>query len=379
MRPLSAYIHWPFCKAKCPYCDFNSHVAETIDHGTWSQAYSAEIGYFAQDIGTEPLTSVFFGGGTPSLMAASTVASVLERLESRFGFSEGIEITLEANPTSVEMARLADLRAAGVNRISLGIQALNDADLKALGREHSADEGLKALEAADTLFDRVSFDLIYARPDQSLADWEGELTRALGFGTGHLSVYQLTIEPGTQFHKERRKAAPEDLAADLFELTQEVSADAGLPAYEISNHAKPGEACRHNLVYWTGGRWFGIGPGAHSRLFDGETWFHQHQFRDPAKWLKEVTEKGHGSQKRTGLSAGERVEEVFMMGLRLTEGLTAEQFEQATDLDLFETLEALDVGALFEGGFLLADQKGVRCSSFGLERLDAVLARLLGR
>ena len=264
------YVHWPFCKAKSPYSEFNSHVRDRVDHGRWAAALVRELDHMADLAGPRTLSSIFFGGGTPSLMTPATVAAVIERAAGRWRFAPDLEITLEANPTSVEAGKLRGFRAAGVNRVSHGVQALNDADLRALGREHSAAEALAAVEAAAKLFPRWSFDLIYARPGQTPAAWEAELRRALAHVGGHLSAYQLTIEPGTRFHAEHaagRLAVPdEDTQAELYELTQTVLTEAGLPAYEISNHARPGEASRHNLVYWRYGDYAGIGPGAHGRL-----------------------------------------------------------------------------------------------------------------
>ncbi|HNJ48579.1 MAG TPA: radical SAM family heme chaperone HemW, partial [Novosphingobium sp.] len=248
------YIHWPFCLAKCPYCDFNSHVRDRVDHALWQDALLADLRHEAVLAGGEPLESVFFGGGTPSLMPPALVASLLEEAERLWGFARGIEITLEGNPSSVEAANYAELAAAGINRTSLGLQALDDGTLRFLGRLHGAREGLKALEVAQRHFERVSFDLIYARPGQGAAQWREELTSALGFGTGHLSLYQLTIEPGTRFATQVRQGQftplDDDAAADLFALTQELTRAAGLPRYEVSNHARPGEESRHNLTYW---------------------------------------------------------------------------------------------------------------------------------
>ena len=259
------YVHWPFCRAKCPYCDFNSHVSGAVDHARWARALVAEIERYADELGPRVLRSIFFGGGTPSLMAPQTVAALIERASECFEPAPDLEITLEANPTSSEADRFRAMRAAGVNRVSLGVQALDDAALRLLGREHTAAEALAAVDLAARLFERFSFDLIYARPGQTCAAWEAELDRALRHADGHLSVYQLTIEPGTRFELLQRTGAlvmpVEDVQADLYELTHASLAGAGLPAYEISNHARPGEACRHNLLYWRSGEWLGIGPG----------------------------------------------------------------------------------------------------------------------
>src|SRR3954454_2502546 len=264
---LALYVHWPFCVSKCPYCDFNSHVRDAVDQAAWRDALLTDMAYEADAGPPGPLGSIFFGGGTPSLMAPATVAALIEAAERHWGFAPGIEITLEANPSSVEAARFADLAAAGVNRVSLGLQSLDDGALRFLGRAHDVEEGLAALATAQRHFDRVSFDLIYALPGQTAQAWQAELARALGFGTGHLSLYQLTIEPGTRFAAlaakgELLQADPDESAA-LYELTREMTEAAGLPAYEISNHARPGEESRHNLAYWRYRSYVGIGPGAH--------------------------------------------------------------------------------------------------------------------
>ena len=285
------YLHWPFCAAKCPYCDFNSHVAASIDQDRWAAAYLAEIGRLADETPGRVLNSIYFGGGTPSLMRADVVAAILNRAADRWTLANDVEITLEANPGSVEADRFAGYAAAGVNRVSLGVQALNDDDLRRLGRIHSADEALRALDVARATFGRVSFDLIYARQDQTLPDWQAELARALAMGPDHLSLYQLTIEPGTAFYARHqagglRGLPDEDLGADLYALTQEMTAAAGLPAYEVSNHAGPGGESRHNLIYWRAGDWGGLGPGAHGRLtLGGSRWATEAPLA-PGAWLR---------------------------------------------------------------------------------------------
>ena len=293
-RPLALYVHWPFCVSKCPYCDFNSHVRESVDQAAWAKALLADLAHEAAMLLGRQLTSIFFGGGTPSLMPPATVAAILNAAERHWGFAEGIEITLEANPSSVEAARFADLAAAGVNRASLGVQALDDEALRFLGRAHGVDEALRALQTAQEQFGRVSFDLIYARPGQPLGDWEAELTRAIGYGTEHLSLYQLTIEPGTRFATEAaagRLTIPDgDAAADLFETTRGIAAAAGLPAYETSNHAAAGAESRHNLTYWRYGDYAGIGPGAHGRREGVAT----ARRKKPENWMAAVDRNGHG-------------------------------------------------------------------------------------
>jgi putative oxygen-independent coproporphyrinogen III oxidase len=319
--PLALYVHWPFCVSKCPYCDFNSHVRETVDQTAWRDALIADLAHEARVLPGRRLASIFFGGGTPSLMPPATVAAVLDAAERTWGFAEDIEITLEANPSSVEAARFADLAAAGVNRVSLGLQALDDEALVFLGRAHDVAEGLAALDVAQAKFPRVSFDLIYARPDQRLAAWEAELARALAFGTEHLSLYQLTIEPGTRFATDAAKgllAVPDgDSAADLFEATRAITAAAGLPAYETSNHARPEAESRHNLIYWRYGDYAGIGPGAHGRRHALATARH----KKPENWLAAIARNGHGLQIEDPLTPHERATEALLMGLRLTEGV----------------------------------------------------------
>ncbi len=315
------YIHWPFCLAKCPYCDFNSHVRAGIDVDLWSGSLLADMRQEAQSGPLEPLTSIFFGGGTPSLMPPTLVASLLDEARRLWGFAQGIEITLEANPSSVEAANFADLASAGINRVSLGLQSLEDEALRFLGRLHDAREGLAALEVAQRHFARVSFDLIYALPGQTPQAWRQQLSRALAMGTGHLSLYQLTIEPGTRFETMVRQGQfeplNEDAAADLFALTREMTRAAGLSAYEISNHARPGEESRHNLTYWRYQDYHGIGPGAHGRRFGQATTRH----RKPENWLAAVAEQGHGIQDERPLLPSEQASEAMLMGLRLAEGI----------------------------------------------------------
>lgn len=315
------YIHWPFCLAKCPYCDFNSHVRERVDHARWQDTLLADMRHEHELAGGEPLDSIFFGGGTPSLMPPALVARLLQEAEALWGFAPAIEITLEGNPSSVEAANYAALADVGVNRVSLGLQALDDATLRFLGRLHDASEGLKALEVAQRHFKRVSFDLIYARPGQTVEGWRAELDRALAYGTGHLSLYQLTIEPGTRFETMVRKGdfdpLDEDACADMFALTRETTAAAGLPAYEISNHARPGEESRHNLTYWRYQDYCGIGPGAHGRRGGLATVRH----RKPENWLASLSRTGHGIAEERPLGIPEQASEAMLMGLRLREGV----------------------------------------------------------
>ncbi|MBA3669961.1 MAG: coproporphyrinogen III oxidase [Sphingomonas sp.] len=320
---FALYIHWPFCVSKCPYCDFNSHVRDSIDQDQWRDALLADLAHEAALLPGRSLTSIFFGGGTPSLMDPATVAALIGAARAHWTTADDIEITLEANPNSVEAARFADLAAAGVNRLSLGLQSFHDRDLSFLGRAHSASEGLAALAIAQRHFDRVSFDLIYALPGDDEAKWSADLDRALGLGTSHLSLYQLTIEPGTRFASDvaSRRFTPldEDGSAVLFELTQERSAAAGLPAYEVSNHAAPGAQSRHNLTYWRYGDYSGVGPGAHGRRSGMRTMRH----RKPENFLSGLERNGHGLVEEAALSAVEAADEALVMGLRLAEGVDA--------------------------------------------------------
>jgi putative oxygen-independent coproporphyrinogen III oxidase len=374
------YVHWPFCRAKCPYCDFNSHVAPEVEDHEWARALAQAIDRYAEEVGPRRLDTIFFGGGTPSLMAPATVAAVIDRATARFAPAPDLEITLEANPTSTEATRLRDIRAAGVNRVSLGVQALDDAALRFLGREHTAAEALAAIDLTARLFARFSFDLIYARPSQTPAAWEAELERALCHAGGHLSVYQLTIEPGTRFHLLARTGAlqmPDDEAqADLYECTQEVLA-AGLPAYEISNHARPGEACRHNLIYWRSGEWLGIGPGAHGRFEHGGLRIATEAWRLPKVWLERAQRTGTGERTRTVLTRSERVEELLVMGLRLREGIDIARLETVGGGSLEHLLDLRAVERLIEEGWLTRDDGRIAATAAGRQRLEGILPMLL--
>lgn len=371
------YIHWPFCLAKCPYCDFNSHVRETVDHAAWEAALLADLRHEAETASGEPLDSIFFGGGTPSLMPPALVGRLLAEAERLWGFAAGIEITLEGNPSSVEAANYAALAAAGVNRASLGIQALDDQTLRFLGRLHDTEEGLRALETAQQVFSRVSFDLIYARPGQAVAAWEAELRRAIGFGTTHLSLYQLTIEPGTRFETMVRKGnftpLDDDTCADLFNLTRAVTAAAGLPAYEISNHARPGEESRHNLTYWRYQDYVGIGPGAHGRRGGEATVRH----KKPENWLGAVAANGHGIAESRALGLPEQTAEAMLMGLRLREGI---DLAAAAARFGFRPAELIDPGKLTlyrAQGLVWQDDTRIGVTEAGMPLLDALLGELL--
>lgn len=367
------YVHWPFCQAKCPYCDFNSHVVSSVDQGRWRSALVSEIRRVALETEGRTLHSIFFGGGTPSLMEPQTVASVIDAARWAWPFSNDIEITMEANPTSVEASRFQGYASAGVNRVSIGVQSLRDPDLKSLGRLHSADEAKKALGVARSVFDRVSFDLIYARQNQSLSDWKDELSEAIALGPDHLSLYQLTIEEGTAFGDrfERGKLGglpDEDLAADMFELTQELTERAGLFAYEISNHAKPGQESRHNLIYWRSGDWVAIGPGAHGRYSGPNGRLATVGLRTPAAWLGAVDRHGNGEESREIITETEAFEERIMMGLRLREGVP----EHAVP-DIFDD----KIKALTESGLLESSAGSLRATPMGRPVLNFILRELL--
>ena len=373
--PIALYIHWPFCVSKCPYCDFNSHVRESVDQAAWRAALLADMAHEAALTPGRPLASIFFGGGTPSLMPPETVAALIEAAERHWGFAPGIEITLEANPSSVEAARFADLAAAGVNRVSLGLQALDDSALSFLGRAHSLSEGLAALDVAQAVFGRVSFDLIYARPGQSPEDWEAELRRALGFGTEHLSLYQLTIEAGTRFAALAAKGElPQmdpDRAADLFELTRAVTAAAGLPAYEVTNHARAGAESRHNLIYWRYDDYLGIGPGAHGRRLGHATF----RRRKPENFLNAVARNGHGIESEDALAPETRASEALLMGLRLDEGVNLDAIASATGVT--DLVDETAIAQLSDHGLIRQEAARLAVTPAGMLVLDRILAEIV--
>jgi putative oxygen-independent coproporphyrinogen III oxidase len=371
------YIHWPFCLAKCPYCDFNSHVRERVDADAWREALLADMRHEAMLAGGKPLESIFFGGGTPSLMPPALVGTLLDEAERRWGFAPDIEITLEANPSSVEASKFADLAIAGVNRVSLGLQALDDATLRFLGRLHDAQEGLAALATAQSVFERASFDLIYARPRQTPEQWEGELRQALGFGTGHLSLYQLTVEPGTRFATDVRQRAftplGDDPAADLFALTRELTEAAGLPAYEVSNHARSGEESRHNLAYWRYRDYAGIGPGAHGRRAGLATLRH----KKPENWLEAVAVRGHGLKEERSLGPSEQASEALLMGLRLAEGIGLAALSDRSGIPPEALIDTAKLD-LYEGlGLAWREGDRIGVTPRGMPLLDALLGELV--
>lgn len=371
---LALYVHWPFCVTKCPYCDFNSHVRASVDDAAWRAGLLADLAYEAARLPGRRLASIFFGGGTPSLMPPATVAAIIEAACAHWPPEADIEITLEANPSSVEAARFAGFAAAGVNRLSLGLQALDDADLKALGRPHDLAQGLAALDVAQRHFGRVSFDLIYDRPGMTVESWQAELGRALGFGTDHLSLYQLTIEAGTRFaalHAKGQLVLPDaDTSADLFELTRALTAAAGIPAYEVSNHARPGSESRHNITYWTYGDYAGIGPGAHGRRAGVAT----ERLKKPESWLAAV--QAGGGRSETLLTPQERATEALVMGLRLGSGIDAAAFRDRTGLALGDVLRADRVARLVGQGLLEHDASGLRLTLAGQPFVDAVLKEI---
>lgn len=371
------YVHWPFCEAKCPYCDFNSHVVRHIEHADWARAFISELERVAAEIPRRVLNTIYFGGGTPSLMMPETVAEVISAAGRLWTPANDIEITLEANPGSVEAGRFSGYREAGVNRVSMGVQALNDTDLRRLGRIHTADEARAAFDVARQIFDRVSFDLIYARQDQSLEDWESELNRALEMAADHLSLYQLTVEDGTAFGDRYRRGTlrglpDDDLAADMYDLTQEICSAHGLPRYEVSNHARPGSESRHNLIYWHYGDYIGIGPGAHGRLTLDGVKYATESAKNPRAWLAAVAE-GSGELPRTRLTGLEQAEEYLMMGLRVKNGIDPDRFEALSgrvfDLEVRQNLAGLGMIEDFGSKISVTDQ--------GIKVLNAVISDFL--
>lgn len=371
------YVHWPFCASKCPYCDFNSHVASTIDQSAWLRAYLSELRRVGAETQGRVLDSIYFGGGTPSLMAPETVAAIIDEAKQHWTFANDIEITLEANPSSIEAQNFSGYRDGGVNRVSMGIQALNDDDLRKLGRLHSVDEAKQALTLAKTLFSRVNFDLIYARQDQSIEAWEAELREALSFGPSHLSMYQLTIEPGTAFGARHAAGKLPGLPLDeqsteMYFLTQRITRDAGIPAYEVSNHARPGDESRHNLIYWRSGDWLGIGPGAHGRITLNGTRYATETALSPDEWLKAVS-LGSGERLRDVIPADEWATEFLLMGLRTAEGIDLDRLnkihQNPININKFNDLIELDLIDL--------DKNILRATENGRPVLNGILRELL--
>jgi oxygen-independent coproporphyrinogen-3 oxidase len=378
---LALYIHWPFCLAKCPYCDFNSHVRETIPQARFAAALRRELAWEAARLGPRTLTSIFFGGGTPSLMAPDTVAALIQDATTLFPPAPDLEITLEANPTSVERDKLAAFRQAGINRLSLGVQALDDTALTALGRHHDTNAALAALEHARATFPRLSFDLIYARPNQTLPAWRAELRRALALAADHLSLYQLTIEPGTAFEAEHRRGdlilPDEDLATALYDATAEEAASFGLHAYEISNYARQGAESRHNLAYWRYADYAGIGPGAHGRVMIGPNLLATRRHRAPEPWADRVERQGHGSTAEEIVAPQDRAREALLMGLRLTEGIDLDYFTTRTGMPLEDAVNSDILQACIEAQYLTHAPDRLSATAEGRRRLDALLPRLV--
>jgi oxygen-independent coproporphyrinogen-3 oxidase len=379
--PLGVYVHWPFCKSKCPYCDFNSHVREGVEQARWRGALLRELEHAAREAPERRVETMFFGGGTPSLMEPETVVALIARTKELWDSAPEIEITLEANPTSVEASRFAALAEAGVNRVSLGVQALDASSLKFLGREHSTGEALDALATARRHFARHSFDLIYARPGQTPEAWAEELERALALAGEHLSLYQLTIERGTRFFTDHARGTfvlpDEDASAAMFEHTQARLQQADMPAYEISNHARPGAACRHNLIYWRYQDYVGIGPGAHGRFAVGNAKRATRRSSGPEAWLESVERTGHGTAETSTVEGRDMLEEALMMGLRLADGIDRATFASVTGVDPVEAIDAARLDPLVRAGFLEIDPTHLRATPEGRQRLNALLERLV--
>lgn len=382
-RPLAIYMHWPFCKAKCPYCDFNSHVRESVDAARWQDAMLRELDTMAAKIGTNWLvSSIFFGGGTPSLMLAETVAALIERTRHHWPHHANCEITLEANPTSSEAEKFKAFRNAGVNRVSLGVQSLRPEALKFLGREHSAKEAVQAVELAASIFPRYSLDLIYARPNQDPADWKQELKQALTLIRGHISLYQLTMEQGTAFYPRYKRGEiilpPEDDAVTLYEITRELCARHELYDYEVSNYARTGEESRHNLAYWQGDAYIGIGAGAHGRLLTTEhEWVATSTLKSPEKWLDSVEKNGHGLEQEETISKAERAEELILTGLRLKTGITKAAFTQACGFALEDVVNPQQLELLARQELLIHNELNLKLTPLGRLLLNSIADALL--
>lgn len=381
--PAAIYVHWPFCLKKCPYCDFNSHVRDEVSHSDWTNALVAEIDHLSSLYPNLNAKSIFFGGGTPSLMEPETVAAVIETVKTRWAPNRDIEVTLEANPSSVEARRFRAYQEAGINRLSVGIQSLDDKVLKFLGRLHSAEEALKALKVAQDNFSRVSFDLIYARPEQSVMAWKKELREALSYGTSHMSLYQLTIEEGTafyhQFHRGKFKLPDEQLSTALFNETQEIMTDAGLPAYEISNHARPGEESQHNLAYWQGDYYVGIGPGAHGRLpgrTQGSADAHS-QIKRPEDWLSATVSRGTGLENLDHVISEDRATEAIMTGLRLKDGIDVNRWEALFGHRLMDLVNMNAYEGLVASGHIGQEKNRLVLTNRGWPLLNFILGKLL--
>lgn len=377
------YVHWPFCAKKCPYCDYNSHVRDaTMDHDAWAQAYISELAYLGNQIDQrEEVTSVFFGGGTPSLMAPETVERVLIGISKYFDLSPEIEVTLEANPTSSEAQKFQAFKSAGVNRLSIGVQALNDKDLKFLGREHNVAEAIETIETASNVFDRFSFDLIYGRPEQSLKAWEEELRGAIDFAVGHISLYQLSVEPGTAFQTLYKRGAFEmpsdDHEAALYDMTADILGQFGFNHYEVSSYARAGEESRHNLVYWRYGNYLGLGPGAHGRVVLGEQKFETRNHAAPEIWLEKTSQEYASATKKRVLSPFDQIQEFLMMGLRLEEGIDLSRFEKTFNSSLSEHVNTKKLQSFIEEGYFKQRDNKLIASRQGRLVLESLLKYIL--
>ena len=381
MKPLSVYIHWPFCLSLCPYCDFNSHVSTSINHNTWLEAYKKELSYFADRIAKRPIRSIFFGGGTPSLMEPNTILGIITAISKIAIVDKNTEITLEANPTSYELEKFKEFKAAGINRVSIGVQSLRNERLQSLGRKHSAQNALDAIKSAATLFDKYSFDLMYATQNQNLKAWQDELKEAIEFAGGHISLYQLTIEKGTPFFKlynDKQLILPSnDEAADMYEWTNEYLQQNQYKRYEISNYAVRGHECLHNLCYWNYDEYIGIGPGAHSRLHNKDGIVALMMTHKPQSWLDKVNEFGHGIQTKNQLSNIETIEEVLMMGTRLQAGIVEEKFQEITGTDFLHSLNIKTIEQLKQQNLVLMEAGQIKLSEKGLLLHSYIVPRML--
>lgn len=381
MPSLAVYIHWPFCKSKCPYCDFNSHVREQVEQERWREALLKELAYMHSHTQDFTVSSVFFGGGTPSLMPAATVEAMISAVHKLWKIEDNIEITLEANPTSVEISKFRDFRAAGVNRVSLGVQSLRESELKFLGREHNAGEAIKAIELARQIFNRYSFDLIYARPNQTLDAWDKELSEALELADGHLSLYQLTIEENTAFHHAYAKGGfilpDEEQAEALYLLTEEKMAKHGFTAYEVSNYAKSGQESRHNLSYWNGTSYIGVGAGAHGRINTNGKRIATQTLKSPERWLENVEKQGHALEIWQEVPPEIEIEERLMMGLRLREGINYQEFQMQTGYDLCEYINLQKRDFCIAQGLLADDPNTLKTTLKGRLLLNKLTAELI--
>lgn len=384
---LAVYIHWPFCKKKCPYCDFNSHVSDAVDHKRWAEVLEANIESFARLTDEKQVSSIFFGGGTPSMMEADTIAACIEAVQANWQVSNDFEVTFEANPTSSAAQKFEDFRAAGVNRISVGVQSFDNEALRFLGREHSAEEAKDVIAMARSIFPRASFDLIYGRPEQSLDQWRGELKHALAFNPDHISVYQLTIEEGTQFHTQHQRGdfimPDSDVEAQFYDVTQEVLNAAGLPAYEVSNHAKQGEESRHNISYWRYNDYIGIGPGAHGRFVSGGKRMTTRGHKAPEVWLSKAKDGyvKNGSDcgyKTESIDDDTAFEEALMVGLRLSEGIDIVHLQEKTGRKFEDYIDQRKLGQLIDEGYISYEQDRVTCTMQGIKTLNSLLLYLLG-